>query len=30
MAARESPRATKLYDRTRERFTQGEVDRIRL
>lgn len=30
MAARESPRTTKLYDRTRERLTQTEVERIRL
>jgi site-specific recombinase XerD len=30
MAAHESPRATKLYDRTRERLTQDEVERIRL
>ena len=30
MAAHESPRMTKLYDRTRERLTQDEVERIRL
>jgi site-specific recombinase XerD len=30
MAAHESPRTTKLYDRTRERLTQNEVERIRL
>lgn len=30
MAAHESPRTTKLYDRTRERLTQAEVERIRL
>jgi hypothetical protein len=30
MAAHESPRTTKLYDRTKERLTQDEVDRIRL
>jgi len=30
MAAHESPRTTKLYDRTRERHTQDEVERIRL
>ena len=30
MAAHESPRTTKLYDRTHERLTQGEVERIRL
>jgi site-specific recombinase XerD len=30
MAAHESPRTTKLYDRTRERLTLGEVERIRL
>jgi integrase/recombinase XerD len=30
MAAHESPRTTKLYDRTKERLTQGEVERIRL
>ena len=29
MAAHESPRTTKLYDRTNERLTQDEVDRIR-
>jgi hypothetical protein len=29
MAAHESPRTTKLYDRTKERLTQ-EVERIRL
>jgi integrase len=30
MAAHESPRTTKLYDRTRERLTQDEIERIRL
>jgi site-specific recombinase XerD len=30
MAAHESPRATKLYDRTKERLTQDEVESIRL
>jgi site-specific recombinase XerD len=30
MAAHESPRTTKLYDRTEERLTQDEVERIRL
>jgi integrase len=30
MAAHESPRTTKLDDRTRERLTQDEVERIRL
>jgi len=30
MAAHESPRTTKLYDRTTERLTQDEVERIRL
>jgi integrase len=30
MAAHESTRTTKLYDRTRERLTQDEVERIRL
>jgi site-specific recombinase XerD len=30
MAAHESPRTTKLYDRTCERLTQDEVERIRL
>jgi integrase len=30
MAAHESPRTTKLYDRTRERLTQDEVERVRL
>jgi len=30
MAAHESPRTTKLYDRTKERPTQDEVERIRL
>jgi len=29
MAAHESPRTTKLYDRTRDRLTQDEVERIR-
>jgi hypothetical protein len=30
MAAHESPRTTKLYDRTKERLTQDEVEWIRL
>jgi hypothetical protein len=30
MAAHESPRATKLYNRTKECRTQDEVERIRL
>ena len=30
MASHESPRTTKLYDRTKERLTQDEVERIRL
>jgi hypothetical protein len=30
MAAHESPRTTKLYDRTKERLTQDEVERINL
>ena len=30
MAAHESPRTTTLYDRTKERLTQNEVERIRL
>jgi site-specific recombinase XerD len=30
MAAHESPRTTRLYDRTKERLTQDEVERIRL
>ena len=30
MAAHESPRTTKFYDRTKERLTQDEVERIRL
>jgi integrase len=30
MAAHESPRTTKLYDRTKERLTQAEAKRIRL
>ena len=30
MAAHESPRTTKLYDRTKDRLTQDEVERIRL
>jgi len=30
MAAQESPRMTKLYDRTKERLTQDEIERIRL
>jgi integrase len=29
-AAHESPRTTKLYDRTKERLTQDEVERFRL
>jgi hypothetical protein len=29
MAAHERPRTTKLYDRTKERLTQAEVQRIR-
>jgi hypothetical protein len=29
MAAPESPRTTKLYDRTKERLTQEGVERIR-
>jgi hypothetical protein len=29
LATRESPRTTKLYDRTRERLTQAGVERIR-
>src|SRR5258705_13818407 len=29
MAAHESPRTTKLYDRTKERLTQDEVERIK-
>jgi integrase len=28
MAAHESPRTTKLYDRTKERLTQAEIERI--
>jgi hypothetical protein len=28
MAAHESPRTTKLYDRTKERLTQHEIKRI--
>jgi hypothetical protein len=28
MAAHESPRTTKLYDRTKERLTQHEIERI--
>ena len=28
--ARKSPRTTKLYDRTKERLTQDELERIRL
>jgi hypothetical protein len=28
--AAKSPRTTKLYDRTKERLTQDEVERIRL
>jgi hypothetical protein len=30
MAAHESPRTTKLNDRTKEQLTQDEVERIRL
>ena len=30
MAAHESPRTTKLYDRTQDRLTRDEVERIRL
>jgi integrase len=30
MAAHESPRTTKLYDRTKERLTQDEVEKIRV
>lgn len=30
MAAHESPRTTKLYDRTSDRLTQAEVERVRL
>jgi site-specific recombinase XerD len=30
MAGHESPRTTKLYDRTKERLTQDEVERIML
>jgi site-specific recombinase XerD len=30
MAAHKSPRTTKLYDRTKERLTQVEIERIRL
>jgi integrase len=30
MAAHESPRTTKLYDRTKERLTQVDVERSRL
>ncbi len=30
MAAHESPRTTKLYDRTKERLMQDEVERVRL
>jgi integrase len=30
MAAHESPRTTRLYDRTKERLMQDEVERIRL
>jgi len=29
MAAHESPRTTQLYDRTSERLTQAEAERIR-
>jgi hypothetical protein len=28
--SQESPRATKIYDQTKERLTQDKVDRIRL
>ena len=30
MAAHKSPRTKKLHDRTRERFTKDEIERIRL
>jgi len=30
VSGHESPRRAKLYDRTKERFTQDEVERIRL
>jgi hypothetical protein len=30
MTAHESPLTTKLYDRTEERLTQDEVERIRV
>ena len=30
MAAHENPRTTKLYDRTKERLTLDEIERIRL
>jgi hypothetical protein len=30
LGAAASPRTTKLYDRTKERLTQDEVERIRL
>jgi hypothetical protein len=30
MAAHESPRTTKLYDRTKDEITIGEVERIQL
>jgi hypothetical protein len=30
MAAHESPQTTKLYDRTKKRLTQDEVEKIRL
>ena len=30
MAAHESPRTTKLYDRAKERLTLDEIKRIRL
>jgi integrase len=30
MAAHESPRTTKLYDRTKEHLTRDDVERIRL
>jgi hypothetical protein len=29
MAAHESPRTTELYDRTRERLTHDEMERIK-
>lgn len=30
MAAHESPRTTKLYDRTKDEITVGEVERVQL